>query len=146
MILYNIMELENNFPLDKINVLRNQITSSNYKQKVNPNEMWGGADVLIRKEMNAELSQWQGNENIVISFQNFTPHRQVVVTEYAAELTWLFYQLGQIFSDQIDFSSKYDFYGFLAYSSRKYIQQNPSNGSCEQLLLSVLSALENQQK
>ena len=140
------MELENNFPLDKINVLRNQITSSNYKQKVNPNEMWGGADVLIRKEMNAELSQWQDNENIVISFQNFTPHRQVVVTEYAAELTWLFYQLGQIFSDQIDFSSKYDFYGFLAYSSRKYIQQNPSNGSCEQLLLSVLSALENQQK
>ena len=140
------MEPENNFPLDKINVLRNQITSSNYKQKVNPNEMWGGADVLIRKEMNAELSQWQDNENIVISFQNFTPHRQVVVTEYAAELTWLFYQLGQIFSDQIDFSSKYDFYGFLAYSSRKYIQQNSSNGSCEQLLLSVLSALENQQK
>ena len=140
------MELENNFPLDKINVLRNQITSSNYKQKVNPNEMWGGADVLIRKEMNAELSQWQDNENIVISFQNFTPHRQVVVTEYAAELTWLFYQLGKIFSDQINFSSKYDFYGFLAYSSRKYIQQNSSNGSCEQLLLSVLSALENQQK
>ena len=140
------MEPENNFPLDKINVLRNQINSGNYKQKVNPNTMWGGADVLIRKEMNAELSQWQDNENIVISFQKFTPHRQVVVTEYAAELTWLFYQLGKIFSDQINFSSKYDFYGFLAYSSRKYIQQNPSNGSCEQLLLSVLSALENQQK
>lgn len=101
---------------------------------------WGGADVIIRNKLTPDVESWVGNEPFVISFQNNEPRRRAVITTYSKELSWLFYQLRDIFSVEIDYISKYDFYGMLAQSAMDFIEENNSF-ECKELLLKVLKTV-----
>ena len=59
-------------------------------------EHFGGADLIISDDPNRPIRDPEG-----IVF---------VVSAHASALSWLVIQLKEIFSDQIDYSNKYDFY------------------------------------
>lgn len=101
---------------------------------------WEGADVLIKKNLELVAKQWIENQPIVISFQSKEPRRRVVVTNYSKELSWLFYRLGDIFSAQLDYVSKYDFYGLLAQSAIDYLANNDEDRDAKTLLITVLNS------
>lgn len=77
---------------------------------------------------------------MVVSFQDLTPKRRAVITEYSKEQSWLFEQLKDIFTEEIDFASKYDFYGLLAQSAIDYLETNKDNLEMRDLLLAVTNA------
>lgn len=104
-------------------------------------EFWGGADVIIAPEEDERTRRFLDGQNVVISFQQFQPQRQVVITRFARELSWLFYQLRDCCSGTYDYSSKYDFFGLLAFAARKNLEDNPQT-DCETLLLEVLQQCE----
>jgi len=70
---------------------------------------WRGADVIITKGLENNFEKWLEDQPLVISSQNTEPRRRAVITEYSKELSWLFYQLKHIFSDRIDYISKYGY-------------------------------------
>ena len=100
---------------------------------------WRGADVIITKGLENNFKKWLEDQPFVISSQNTESRRRAVITEYSKELSWLFYQLKYIFSDRIDDTSKYDFYGSLAQSAIDYLEKNKESKDVRTLLLTVLS-------
>lgn len=115
------------------------------REKVNRGEVkaegvreWGGADVVITSRRTPQVMQWLEDSGIVIRLQSSVPRRRLVVTPYAGELSWLFYQLRDIFAGRIDFVSKYDFYGALAQAAMDEIEKNPVAESCAGLLNAVI--------
>lgn len=60
-----------------------------------------------------------------------------MITKFASELSWLFYQLRDCCSGTYDYASKYDFFGLLAFAANKHLQENPEI-DCKALLLAVL--------
>ncbi len=123
----------------KLNGLENQIQNDDILTIAKDVDNWGGADVIIDKEMTDELKEWVGNQPFVISLQKSEPRRRAVITKHAKELSWLFYELKEIFSERIDFSSKYDFYGFLDQSAIDYISEKQPDQNLHDLLLAVLA-------
>jgi len=123
----------------KLNGLENQIQNDDILTIAKDVDNWGGADVIIDKEMTDELKEWVGNQPFVISLQKSEPRRRAVITKHAKELSWLFYELKEIFSERIDFSSKYDFYGFLDQSGIDYISEKQPDQNLHDLLLAVLA-------
>lgn len=81
--------------------------------------LWGGADVVITDAMTKDLELWQGNPPIVIGAGKVEfAGRQVVCTKLAKELSYIFYELKDIFQEYIDYNNKYEFYGRLASAAR----------------------------
>jgi len=70
---------------------------------------WGGAEVIITS--NPERRGYTGDT--------------IVLTEYARELTWLFYQLKEIFNSAklIDHCSKFEFYGRLGRVANQKLEE-----------------------
>jgi hypothetical protein len=64
------------------------------------------------------------------------PKRRLVVTKYAKELSWLFYQMKNAAVNKIDYISKYDFYGILAQTAINFIELN-KEFELKDLLLAV---------
>lgn len=113
---------------------------SDYFIKVPDNvEEWKGADVIISAHINKELKKWRDQDNLVISTQQIQPRRRLIITEYSKELSSLFMQLKSIFQGELDYISKYDFYGTLAQAAIVYLDNN-DNIECNDLLLNVLDA------
>ncbi|HSQ89702.1 hypothetical protein, partial [Romboutsia sp.] len=54
------------------------------------------------------------------------------------ELSWLFYQLKDIFAGELNYISKPVFYGMLAQTSIDYLEKNKEDVKYDQLLFSVL--------
>ena len=100
---------------------------------------WGGTDVIIKSKLDENSKKWLGDKRYVISLQNTEPRRRAVVTEYSKELSWLFYQLRDLFSGKIDYISKYDFYGLLAQSAIDYLANNGDQQDAKGLLIEVLN-------
>lgn len=117
--------------------MKEKIENCEYVIKSKRTEEWGGADVIISKEMTPEIERWLGDQNIVISFQSTAPMKRAVITKYSRELSGLFIQLGDIFLDDLDFVSKYDFYGMLAQAAIDSLENN-QDIKCNKLLLNVL--------
>lgn len=126
----------------KLNDLEKKIQSGNFLKGEEISKNWGGADVIISKEMTEEIKNWCNDKTEIISFQNTIPKRRVVVTKYSKELIWLFNQLGDIFSEKIDYISKYDFFGSLAQEAIKFLKKNPENIYPEQFLIKVLNSVK----
>ena len=133
--------------MTRLDDLRQRIDSSDISTEVKGfskakgmNSFWKGADVIIARYSSPDLEKWVANQPHVISFQSSEPRRRVVVTKFATELDWLFYQLRDIFSDYYDHVSKYDFYGLLAQSAIDYLKDNGDNQNSKDLLLTVLDA------
>lgn len=121
--------------LEQLNTL---IEEEAYKERINCRfEFWGGADVILAIEEDERIRRFLNGQNVVISFQQFQPQRQVVITRFARELSWLFYQLRDCCSGTYDYVSKYDFFGLLALAARKHLIENPET-DCKALLLAVL--------
>ena len=125
----NLKQLENNIKLGK------------FKNDIKTIKEWGGADVIISKHKTPELKKWVDNESLIIDLECndlVSPGNRLVISQYAKELSWLFYELKSIFSDYIDFSNKYQFYGTLAQSAIDFIL-NHKKYNPEELLCYVLN-------
>jgi len=103
-------------------------------------EEWGGADVIIQQTLDADIEKWLGDQPAVIALQSTEPRRRAVITEHSRELSWLFYELSDVFSEEIDYASKYDFYGLLAQSAIDYLADYEYVQDPRDLLLAVLNA------
>lgn len=117
--------------------LEEKIISGDFVSEAQKARLWGGADVIIEKRMTPRTKRWLGDQPLVISFQQFAPRRRAVITPYARELSWLFSQLRDIYSRQIDYISKYDFFGLTAQTAMDYHENNPET-NCKELLLAVI--------
>jgi len=107
--------------------------------KIGKSTEWGGADVIICSVPDQSQIKWAVKNNVVIGLQNLKPKKRLVVTKHSKELSWLFNELKEIFSENIDFVNKYDFYGLLAQAAIDYINSNQSKFSLNELLIAVLS-------
>jgi len=124
--------------IEKLDSLERKIESGNIVREASSIMEWAGADVIISSQLNDSIKEWFGDQYMVISLQKTEPRRRSVITEFSKELSWLFYQLKDIFAEEIDNMSKHDFYGMLAQASIDYLEKNPENLKCDQLLYSVL--------
>jgi len=124
--------------LSELKKLEQQILSEDISQMARSTREWGGADVIIASNMTEEIRQWLGDQPLVVSLQKTAPRRRAVVTQYSKELSWLFDQLKSIFSENIDYVSKYDFYGLLAQSAIDYLENDQENQNVKDMLLHVL--------
>ena len=126
----------------KLDELKLQISGQSIPSKARDWEEWGGADVMILGRMDQSSKDWVGTQPIVISAQKLAPKRRVVVTKFSRELSWLYCQLRDIFSERIDYVSKYDFYGLLAQSAIEYLERNQGTETSTGLLIAVVEQAE----
>ena len=124
----------------KLEELQYRIQTEDISRNAISTNEWGGADVIIRSRLDNSAKKWLGSQPLVISFQNTTPRRRVVITKYSKELSWLFEQLRTIFCGKIDCITKFDFYGLLAQSANDYLWDNKKTEDVKALLLTVLNA------
>jgi hypothetical protein len=127
--------------LRQIGDLKQRIETTDISMEARDAEEWGGADVIIQQTLDADIEKWLGDQPTVISLQSTEPRRRAVITKYSRELSWLFCELGDVFSEEIDYASKYDFYGLLAQSDIDYLANNKNSQDARGLLLAVLNAL-----
>jgi hypothetical protein len=125
--------------LTQIEDIERRIMTSDISVEAKTVKEWGGADVIIKARLDKDTQNWLGGQPLVISLQNTEPQRRAVITSYAKELSWLFYQLKGIFAERIDYVSKYDFYGLLAQSAIDHVARNKESQDAKPLLLSVLN-------
>jgi hypothetical protein len=123
----------------KLDRLQSEIDSGDYLAHAKSAQEWGGADVIISSRLSDDTKRWLGDTHMVISMQETRPRHRAVITEYSRELSWLFYELGAIFSEMIDYVSKYDFYGALAQSAIDYLDEKQENVGCKELLRALLN-------
>jgi len=116
-----------------------RLQTEDISRKASTTREWRGADVIISKGLDNNFQKWLTGQPLVISSQDTEPRRRAVITEYSKELSWLFYKLREIFSDRIDYTSKFDFYGSLAQSAIDYLGKNKETRDVKALLLTVLS-------
>ena len=122
----------------KIDLLKKRIDSGSFLKGPKLRTEWGGADVIIRNQLNEKIRKWLGSQNIVLGFQKNEPRRRAVITEFSKELSWTFGQLRDIFGENINYISKYDFYGSLAQVAIDYLEDSGEDAECKQLLYVVL--------
>ena len=127
----------------EIDLLKERIDSGSFLNGPKLKYEWGGADVVIRSKLNENERKWLGRQNIVLSFQKNEPRHRAVITEFSKELSWTFIQLRNIFRANINYISKYDFYGSLAQAAIDYIEDSREHTDCKQLLYVVLNAARN---
>ena len=123
---------------EKLDELERKIESGDISKEASTIKEWGGADVIISRRLNDNVKEWLGNQPSVISSQKSEPKRRAIITEFSKELSWLFFQIRDIYAGEIDYISKYDFYGLLAQTAIDYLEKNEGKVKCDQLLNSVL--------
>ena len=124
--------------IEKLDALERKIESGNIVKEASSIMEWAGEDVIISSQLNDTIKKWFGDQFMIITLQKTDPRRRAVITEFSKELSWLFYQLRDILDKEIDYISKYDFYGMIAQASIDYLEKNQENLKCDQLLYSVL--------
>jgi len=122
----------------KLGQLQGRIGSKDFIDDAKSVSEWGGADVIIASRLNEGIKNWLNDTHLTISLQHTKPRRKAIITLYSRELSWLFYELRNIFASKMDHMSKYDFFGLLAESALRYIDAHKENVDCIQLLMTVL--------
>ena len=100
------------------------------------NNLWGGADVGVLPKTKATKKQ----EASKMSFYGRSDI--FVISDYAQEISALFYELGDIFFGKIDYYSKLEFYGRLAEAANKQIKVSDDLG----VLLAMLDEIDKMRK
>ena len=77
--------------LHKLEILKNKIDSGDFPKNF---EHFGGANLIITDDKH----------------RNHYPQDIVVFTENAGSLSWLVFELKQIFNSELDYINKYGFY------------------------------------
>ena len=127
----------------KISELKKHIETVDISWEARNTKEWGGADVIIKKSRDSNIDRWLEDQPLSIGLQGNAPRRRAVITQHSKELSWLFYQLRDLYSEKIDYVSKYDFYGLLAQSANDYLANIDKNEQdAEGLLIAVLTASE----
>jgi len=126
----------------ELDALKRLISGGEIPPRAKEWDEWGGADVEILSHLDQSAKDWIQTQPMVISAQTLEPKRRVIVTGYSRELSWLFCQLRDIFSEQIDYVSKYDFYGSLAQSAIDYLNHNQGTETLAELLVAVVEQSE----
>ena len=124
--------------IEKLDSLELKIESRNIVKEANSIMEWAGSDVIISNQLNDAIKEWFGDQFAVITLENTEPRRKAVITEFSKELSWLFYQLKDIFAGELNYISKPVFFGMLAQTSIDYLEMNKEDVKCDQLLFSVL--------
>jgi hypothetical protein len=124
--------------IEKLDSLERKICSGIIVKEANSIMEWAGSDVIISSQLNDSIKEWFGDQFEVITLEKTEPRRRAVITEFSKELSWLFYQLKDIFAGELNYISKPVFYGMLAQTSIDYLEKNQEDVKCDQLLLSVL--------
>ena len=96
----------------EVRVQLRQLADRVAQGEVGHTDLWGGADVVV----SMEVPPAHGS--------GFYPDPRTVTTPYAHELSWLIYQLRDIFADHYDSQSKIEFFGRLANAALRYQSQN----------------------
>jgi hypothetical protein len=91
---------------------------------------WGGADVVVTTEQ----PHYEPG--------GFYPEPRTVVTPHAGQLSWLFYQLRDIFFDLYDGNSKIEMFGRLANAAVAYQDETGGQDKERDLLLVTLRESE----
>jgi hypothetical protein len=113
--------------LIKLNIIREKIINNNFLESAKKQTLFGGADISILSEKPAKKD-------------NLYNEPQYVVTKYSKELSWLIFELKDVFKENLNYFNKYSFYGRLAEKANKSIELNGDN--LNQLLLDVLDEAE----
>jgi hypothetical protein len=124
--------------IEKLDSLERKICSGIIVKEANSIMEWAGSDVIISSQLNDSIKEWFGDQFPVFTLEKTEPRRRAVITEFSKELSWLFYQLKDIFSGELNYISKPVFYGMLAQTSIDYLEKNKEDVKCDQLLFSVL--------
>ena len=124
--------------IEKLDSLELKIESRNIVKEANSIMEWAGSDVIISSQLNDSIKEWFGDQFPEITLEKTEPRRRAVITEFSKELSWLFYQLKDIFAGELNYISKPVFYGMLAQTSIDYLEKNKEDVKCDQLLFSVL--------
>ena len=125
--------------LTQIEDLKQRIETTDISMEASAVKEWGGADVIIKRILDTDTETWLGDQPLAMSFPSTEPRRRAVITKYYKELSWLFYQLKELFSEKIDHVSKYNFYGLLAQSAIDYLTNNEVTQDAKGLLITVLN-------
>ena len=124
--------------IEKLDSLERKIRSGIIVREANSIMEWAGSDVIISSQLNDSIKEWFGDQFEVITLEKTEPRRRAVITEFSKELSWLFYQLKDIFAGKLNYISKPVFFGMLAQTSIDYLEMNKEDVKCDQLLFSVL--------
>ena len=124
--------------IEKLDYLELKIWSGNIVREASSIMEWAGSDVIISSQLNDSIKEWFGDQFAVNTPEKTEPRRRAVITEFSKELSWLFYQLKDIFAGELNYISKPVFYGMLAQTSIDYLEKNQEDVKCDQLLFSVL--------
>ena len=124
--------------IEKLDSLELKIESRNIVKEANSIMEWAGSDVIISSQLNDSIKEWFGDQFSEITLEKTEPRRRAVITEFSKELSWLFYQLKDIFAGELNYISKPVFYGMLAQTSMDYLEKNKEDVKCDQLLFSAL--------
>lgn len=114
------MAIEDVFPA--LDSLTEKVEESKIKAARN----WGGADVIITNESPPPRDP-----------SSFYPDARYVVTEHSLELSWLFMELRDIFTEFLDGQNKIEFYGRLANMANRHLAKNGSP-TAKSICLAVL--------
>lgn len=103
-------------------------------------ELFAGADIIVSNSLTPEINRWlDGKELTEASSPNATG-KSVVITKHARELSWLIYELKKLYSDEIDYLNKYEFYGNIARIANEYLMNNCDN-EVESLLMYIVERI-----
>ena len=115
----------------KLNELRELIKKNEVTKLSKSTPLFGGADIsIVSKTPNIN--------------DGFYGSPQFVITKYSKELSWLIFQLKEIFKDDLEYMNKYPFYGHLAERANKSISMNSDD--LKKILLVVLDEAEKMSK
>ncbi|EIM78102.1 hypothetical protein A3SI_04887 [Nitritalea halalkaliphila LW7] len=100
-----------------LQALREQLQEPATRREAKKSPLFGGADVsfVLKAPAPKAESDWRGAPTYV-------------VTPYARELSWVVFQLKEIFSKQLNYGNKYAFYGRLAEAANAALEQNEAAG------------------
>jgi len=116
---------------EKIDLLREIILTKDITHEAKKTILFGGADISIVSKLPKQKDSFYGDP-------------LYVVTKFSKEISWLIYQLKEIFNDDLDYMNKYPFYGRLAESANKSISINSEN--LKKILLDILDEAEKMSK
>ena len=115
--------------------IRGRIKRGEFKG-VSKNNLWGGADVGVL--LKTKTAQKQGTSKTAFYGRSDI----FVISDYAQEISALFYELGDTFFGKIDYYSKLEFYGRLAEAANKQIKVSDDLG----VLLAMLDEIDKMRK
>lgn len=112
---------------EQIKKLEEIILSGKVTELAVKTNAFGGADILVTKKKPQKVN-------------SFYPDPIFVITKYYKEVSWLIFQLKEIFSDKLNFENKYDFYGLIAETANQSIAEK--GDILDSILLDIIGRIK----